>query len=92
MSQESDFGPFENRVEAVETTLLQLKADLKTNTDTTKRIESNTEDLVAAFEALKGAFKVLEFIGKVGRPLLYVSGAITGLVGLWTLARRLFNF
>ena len=92
MSNESDFGPLEDRVESVENTLLQLKKDLESNTATTKRIESNTEDLVAAFEALKGAFKVLEFIGKVGKPLLYISGATTGLIALWTLIKRIFNF
>jgi hypothetical protein len=91
MSQESDFGPLENRVGAVEDTLLQMKADLEANTATTKRIESNTEDLVIAFEALKGAFKVLEMIGKVGRPILIIAGIPAAVAAIWALTKKLLN-
>ena len=39
-------------------------------------IDNNTKGLVAAFNAAQGAFTVLEFLGKLARPLLWVSGLI----------------
>jgi hypothetical protein len=39
----------------------------------TKRIEDNTSDLIDAFRAAKGAFKTLEIIGKIARPLSWIG-------------------
>lgn len=38
------------------------------------RIDKNTEGVVAAFQAASGAFIVLEALGKLARPILYISG------------------
>jgi hypothetical protein len=47
------------------------------NTQATNRVEKNTEGVVAMFEAASGAFKVLELIGKLGKPLIYLGGLVT---------------
>jgi len=44
-----------------------------------QRIESNTKELLETFNALKGAWKVLNFIGKLAKPITFLGS----LVGLW---------
>ena len=46
------------------------------------QIEKNTEAVVAAFEAAQGAFKTLEFFGRLAKPLMLLGAAIT-LVGIY---------
>lgn len=48
-----------------------------------KKVETNTAAVVAAFEAAQGAFKVLEWLGKVAKPLLWIGGV--GVFGVATL-------
>lgn len=44
-------------------------------------IDDNTKGLVAAFTAAQGAFTVLEFLGKLAKPILWVGGLVA-LVGI----------
>lgn len=46
-------------------------------------IDSNTKGMVAAFNAASGAFVVLEFLGKLAKPLLYIGGLITAAGIVW---------
>ena len=39
-------------------------------------IDGNTKDMVKAFNAAQGAFKVLEWIAKLAAPVIWVVGAI----------------
>ena len=48
-----------------------------------ERIEKNTEAVVAAFDAAAGAFKVLEFLGKLAKPLLFVGALLTAATVAW---------
>ena len=38
------------------------------------RIDSNTQGVVKAFEAAAGAFLVLEMLGKIAKPVLFIGG------------------
>lgn len=38
------------------------------------KLQKDTEDVVEAFHAAQGAFKVLEFIAKIAKPLLWIAG------------------
>ena len=38
-----------------------------------KRIEDNTRELLETFNALKGAWKVLNAIGKLAKPLTFIA-------------------
>lgn len=38
------------------------------------RIDQNTQGVVAAFQAASGAFLVLETLGKLAKPIMYLSG------------------
>lgn len=51
-----------------------------------KEVEKSFEklsDVFSAFEAASGAFKVLEFLGKLAKPLVAIGAAITGILALW---------
>lgn len=47
------------------------------------KIESHTEDVVAAFIAAQGAFSVLELLGKVTKPLMWIGGLVTAIGIYW---------
>jgi hypothetical protein len=46
------------------------------------RIDKNTEGVVAAFQAASGAFLVLETLGKLAKPILYI-GAVCIAAGIY---------
>jgi hypothetical protein len=46
------------------------------------RIDRNTEGVVAAFQAASGAFLVLETLGKLAKPILYI-GAVCVAAGIY---------
>lgn len=47
------------------------------------KIDKATVDVVAAFSAAQGAFVVLEWFGKIAKPILWVGGTITAIGVLW---------
>lgn len=80
----------EGRVGAIETRLGQgsdrmkaIEVGLAENTAATKQIAENTTELVAAFNALQGALKVLNMIGRLAKPLTAILGLAAAGVGLW---------
>lgn len=60
-----------------------MQADLKVNTEATERIEKNTARMVEFFNSVEGAFKTLEMIGKLAKPLTYLTMFFASLAGLW---------
>lgn len=58
----------------VEERFLKLEKALQLNTDSTSRVEKNTQEIVEAFNSAKGAFRALEFIGKLAKPIAFVLG------------------
>ncbi len=47
------------------------------------KVEKNTEDVVKAFDAAAGAFVVLETLGKIAKPILWVTALAGGILALW---------
>jgi hypothetical protein len=47
------------------------------------KIDKATEDVVAAFGAAQGAFTVLEWLGKLAKPILWVGGVVTAIGIIW---------
>ena len=45
----------------------------------TARVENNTSELIELINALKGAWKVLEGIGKLAKPVGYIIAASTAI-------------
>ena len=46
------------------------------------RIDENTQGVVKAFEAASGAFLVLEMLGKIAKPVLFLGGIFIA-AGVW---------
>lgn len=70
----SELAKGEERMAAIETKLGVL--------------EKNTQGVVTAFGAASGAFKTLEWIGKIAKPVMFLFGG-TGLVTLlWFEVKR----
>lgn len=61
----------------------KIEADLKTNNEATKRIEANTTEMLTFFNSVQGAFRVLDMLGKLAKPLAYILMVVGSLVGLW---------
>lgn len=57
----------------------RLEEGLQANTDATERVDRNTTELVGILNSWKGAMKVLDFLGKLAKPL----AAIAALFGAW---------
>lgn len=58
----------------------QLQRQLDENTESTKRTEENTSELIDILHSLKGAFRVLTWVGGLAKPV----GAIVSLgLALW---------
>lgn len=84
----------EKRLQAVEARLQngdvainQIKKDLAENTEATRRIDANTREMVEFFESMRGAFKVLNWIGALARPIGAVVMLGTGLWAAWVAYR-----
>lgn len=46
-------------------------------------LDKKTGQVVTAFAAAQGAFLVLDFIGKLAKPLLWIIGVGSAIVVLW---------
>jgi hypothetical protein len=55
------------------------------------RIDKNTEGVVAAFQAASGAFLVLETLGKLAKPILYVGGLCVAATIYWQTVKDHFK-
>lgn len=51
------------------------------------KVEKNTEDVVAAFNAAQGAFAALEMLGKIARPILWFGGLVLAAGAVWQWAK-----
>jgi hypothetical protein len=65
----------EDQLRELHNRVTTLETNLQINTDATKRIEANTSDLVSGFASLQGAFKVLQWIGSLAKPIGYIVSA-----------------
>lgn len=77
------FELVERQIAQLQTDFGELKENLLENTETTKKIETNTKGVVEAFEAAAGAFKVLETIGKLAKPLAWIGGIAVTILTFW---------
>lgn len=74
---------YDARLQEGDTAIQHIKRDLAENTEATKRIDLATSDIVEFFESMKGAFKVLNWIGKLARPIGAIIGLCVALWGAW---------
>jgi hypothetical protein len=65
----------QDRIDDHERRLKTLEAERVSLLERSKRIEDNTQELLTTFNALKGAWTVLNFIGKLAKPLAVLAAA-----------------
>lgn len=72
----------EEQIKTLQRQFTILSDKLDENTQSTKNVETNTAGVVAAFKAAEGAFRVLETLGKIAKPFMWLSLAAgsTGVV------------
>lgn len=64
-----------------------LRTDLDENTRATAAVKKDTAELVELLHSVKGAFKVLGWIGAAARPIGFIAAAAVAVVGLLTAAK-----
>lgn len=64
----------DTRIGAVEVQHKQLIDAVEENTGLTKKLLEDTTEIVAVTKALSGAVKVIEYGGKLAKPLLWLFG------------------
>ena len=78
---EDKLNEHQQRLDAGQATMHQLKDDLAANTAATQRIDASTIKIVEFFESAQGAFRVLDWLGRLAKPV----GAIVALgVAVWS--------
>jgi hypothetical protein len=48
------------------------------------KVAQDTKDVVDAFHAAQGAFIVLDWLAKVAKPILIISGFLAAFVAVWS--------
>lgn len=61
-----------------------LRADVDNNTKATADVKKDTAELVELLHSVKGAFKVLGWIGAASKPIGFIAAAAVAVTGLWT--------
>lgn len=69
-----------SRMTRIEAAAEQTRTDLETNTAMTKDVLDSLADVVEFFTAMKGAFKVLNWMGAVAKPVAAVVGLATAIM------------
>ncbi len=72
-----------SRMARTEAAAEQIRADLEENTKMTKEVLGGLGDVVEFFTAMKGAFKVLNWLGAVAKPVAAIVGLGTAAMVAW---------
>lgn len=71
------------RFSRVEAEQIALRRELEVNTLATQAVKADTAELVELFQSFKGAIKVLNWLGKLAKPMAYIVGLGTACLGFW---------
>lgn len=75
------------RFAAQETRMGEMDAKLDATAAATDEIKASTADIVDLMNSWRGAMKTIDGVGKVLRPLTWIVGFCTALLGLWAALR-----
>ena len=65
----------------------EFKVKLDENTRTTNDIKKDTESMIEMFRSWQGAFKTLEMIGKLFKPLTFIAAVIASVATTWAVLK-----
>lgn len=63
--------------------MARIEGELEANTKATEQIRVNTAELVEFFAAAQGAFRVLNWIGRVAKPITYIVMLASAGLAFW---------
>jgi hypothetical protein len=52
------------------------------------KVQQDTANVVAAFNAAQGAFTVLEWLAKAAKPIIWVVGTVAAFTALWSSSHK----
>ena len=61
-----------------------MKVDIAANTAATNAVKADTSELVELLHSFKGAFKVLDMLARLARPLGFLAAAFASFYALFT--------
>ena len=76
---EKDNGYRTDKLSRLEVEVASVRGELEANTEVTQSMSDNLADLVDFFTAMKGMFKVLNWAGKVAKPLAAIVGLVAAI-------------
>lgn len=62
----------------------RMDAEIQRNTKLTESIDTNTKDLINLFQSWAGAFRTIEQIGRLAKPVGYCAAAVAAVAGAIT--------
>ena len=72
------------RLEAGDRRMAAIETDLAENTRATQELAAAVKDVVDFFGTMKGAFKALDMLGRLAKPLGYIVGLGASIAAFWT--------
>lgn len=71
-----------NRDRDMQEQINALRRTIDENTATTKKVESSVAGIESIFASWEGARKVLEGIGRLAKPVMFIAGAVSAVLGV----------
>lgn len=63
--------------------MTRIEGSISENTQLTQQLATSTAEIVEFFAAMKGALKVLNWIGKLARPLSAIAALAAATLAAW---------
>lgn len=86
-AKKDELGAVHERLDRDKKRLDRLEDALTENTRLTQKVVTQTAELIEFFDAMKGAFKVLNWLGKLAKPMAAIAALGVALAGLWASAK-----
>lgn len=81
---ESQLRKGSDRMTAIERDLINATQELHSVREQLNGTRQDLSEMLEFFGAMKGAFKVLNWLGKLAKPIAYITMLVTAVVGAWT--------
>lgn len=77
----------DQRMDNLQGQIDSLRTAIDENTALTQKVHESTAGLVEILEALRGGMRVIEFLGRVARPVGYIVAAGTAILSAYKATR-----
>lgn len=82
-SPSTDLAEIHARLDAGDARMARIEADLTALRADLQTLKTQIDDLIEFFGSLKGAWKVLDWLGKLAKPLGAIVGLGAAFAALW---------